>query len=131
MPGTLYYYLSGATVGLSIGFSLVFAVIKVVAYLRFRLPSLLWLMIGGFWSLLGLPLIQVTNLLTKAMETPAAGGGRLGGQDVMRGTEVHQAISLVFVLIGYVLTVVFLVLLFRDLRRLLGKQRPVEVPPAE
>jgi hypothetical protein len=132
MPGTPWYYLSGATIGIGYGFSLAFAVIKVVAYLRFRLPSLLWFMIGGFWSLLLLPLNAGTTLFTKSMmQSAAAAGGRGGGLRVMRVLEMHQAVSLVTILISYALTLVFLILLLRDLRRLLDHQRPpAGIPPS-
>jgi hypothetical protein len=130
MPGTLYYHLSDATVVISVAFFLVIAVIKVIAYLKFRLPSLLWFMIGGFWSLAYLPLNEAITLLTKAL-SQGAGGGPVSGQAAIRGMEIRQVEGLVFSLIGYALTLVFLVLLFRDLRRLVDNQRPAgEVPPA-
>jgi hypothetical protein len=108
-----------------------FTSIKVVAYSRFRLASLLWLMISGLWDLAQIAItwamIHHANTLTKHMIP----GDRLDTANLLSRAQAISVEQRFLSLIGCALTLVFLILLFRDLRSLLDKGRPVEISPAE
>jgi Kef-type K+ transport system membrane component KefB len=117
----------------SLFITLLFCVLAVVAYRRFRLPSLVWLMMVGFWNLLQEPARVLLNQYVVYLKyhdpsrmyavIDAFSGGSWKRLSLL-AIGVAQPI-------GVILLLAFLLVLMRDLCRLLNKQPQASASESE